>query len=64
MPSEKKSFDFWYAVHNTQIVHVPSRALETFGVKALAKAMKKALRVETEFISRPDIPNLQPPRLP
>ena len=31
MPSEKKSFDFWYAVHNTQIVHVPSRALETFG---------------------------------
>ena len=39
-------------------------ATETFGVKALAKAMKKALRVETEFISRPDIPNLQPPRLP
>ena len=31
MPSEKKAFDFWYAVHNTQIVHAPSRALETFG---------------------------------
>ena len=31
MPSEKKSFDFWYAVHNTEIVHAPSRALETFG---------------------------------
>ena len=31
MPSEKKSFDFWYAVHNTQIVRAPSRALETFG---------------------------------
>ena len=31
MPTEKKAFDFWYAVHNTQIVHVPSRALETFG---------------------------------
>ena len=31
MPSEKKAFDFWYAVHNTQIVRAPSRALETFG---------------------------------
>ena len=31
MPSEKKSFDFWYAVHNTHVVHAPSRALETFG---------------------------------
>ena len=31
MPSEKKSFDFWYAVRNTQVVHAPSRALETFG---------------------------------
>ena len=31
MPSEKKAFDFWYAVRNTQIVHAPSRALETFG---------------------------------
>ena len=28
-------------------------ATETFGIKALAKAMKKALRVETEFIPRP-----------
>ena len=39
-------------------------ATETFGVKALAKAMKRALRVDTVFIPRPDIPNLQPPRLP
>ena len=31
MPKEKKAFDFWYAVHNTHIVHAPSRALETFG---------------------------------
>jgi len=31
MPSDSKNFDFWYAVHNTEIVRAPSRALETFG---------------------------------
>lgn len=31
MPKEKKAFDFWYAVHNTNVVRGPSRALETFG---------------------------------
>ena len=31
---------------------------ETFGVKALAKAMKKALKVQTEFLSRPKAANL------
>jgi hypothetical protein len=28
---EKKAFDFWYAVNNTQVVLMPSRHLETFG---------------------------------
>jgi hypothetical protein len=32
MDLEKRKFDFWYAVNNTQIVQAPSRALETFGV--------------------------------
>ena len=47
-----------------QMICAGHYATETFGVKALAKAMKKALRVETVFIPRSDIPNLQPPRLP
>ena len=47
-----------------QMICAGHYATETFGVKALAKAMKKALRVETVFIPRPDIPNLQPQRLP
>ena len=47
-----------------QMICAGHYATETFGVKALAKAMKKALRVDTVFIPRPDIPNLQPPRLP
>ena len=47
-----------------QMICAGHYATETFGVRALAKAMKKALRVETVFIPRSDIPNLQPPRLP
>lgn len=31
MSSQNRQFDFWYAVHNTNIVHHPTRALETFG---------------------------------
>ena len=31
MQKGKKNFDFWYAVHHTNVVHGPSRALETFG---------------------------------
>ena len=47
-----------------QMICAGHYATETFGVKALAKAMKKALRVDTVFIPRPDTPNLQPPRIP
>ena len=47
-----------------QMICAGHYATETFGVKALAKAIKKSLRVDTVFIPRPDIPNLQPPRLP
>ena len=47
-----------------QMICAGHYATETFGVKALAKAMKKALRVDTVFIPRPDIPNIQPPRIP
>ena len=32
---EKNSFDFWYAVNNTEIVVMPSRHLETFGTTVL-----------------------------
>ena len=32
---EKKSFDFWYAVNNTEIVLMPDRHLETFGATVL-----------------------------
>ena len=35
MDLEKKKFDFWYAVNNTEIVSAPSRLLETFGVTLL-----------------------------
>ena len=28
-------FDFWYAVHNTRIIHSPSSRLETFGATTL-----------------------------
>ncbi|MGN0852127.1 MAG: hypothetical protein ACI4Q3_01975 [Kiritimatiellia bacterium] len=31
MLQRNRQFDFWYAVQNTNIVHHPSRALETFG---------------------------------
>lgn len=31
MSQQNRQFDFWYAVQNTNIVHHPSRALETFG---------------------------------
>ena len=34
MPSTR-AFDFWYAVHNTQIVLMPRGRLETFGVTLL-----------------------------
>jgi hypothetical protein len=33
--SDKAQFDFWYAVHNTRIVVMPSRRLETFGATVL-----------------------------
>lgn len=32
---EKQSFDFWYAVNNTQIILMPNRHLETFGATVL-----------------------------
>jgi len=32
---EKQSFDFWYAVNNTEIVLMPSQHLETFGSTVL-----------------------------
>ena len=31
MQEGTKNFDFWYAVHHTNVVRGPSRALETFG---------------------------------
>lgn len=31
MQQGRKQFDFWYAVHHTNVVRAPSRALETFG---------------------------------
>ena len=31
----KKTFDFWYAVNNTEVVLMPSRHLETFGTTVL-----------------------------
>lgn len=33
--NEKQSFDFWYAVNNTDIVLMPGRHLETFGATVL-----------------------------
>ncbi len=35
MNDKKKTFDFWYAVNNTEIVLVPSQHLETFGTTIL-----------------------------
>ena len=32
---EKRTFDFWYAVNNTEIVLAPARQLETFGSTVL-----------------------------
>ena len=32
---EKNTFDFWYAVNNTEIVQLPARHLETFGTTVL-----------------------------
>jgi hypothetical protein len=29
--NEKRTFDFWYAVNNTEVVRMPQRQLETFG---------------------------------
>ncbi|MFO7870683.1 MAG: hypothetical protein R6V03_04540 [Kiritimatiellia bacterium] len=29
--NDKKTFDFWYAVNNTEVVKMPSQHLETFG---------------------------------
>ncbi len=42
-----------------QMICAGHYATETFGVKALAKAMKKALRVDTVFIPRPSEPTTQ-----
>ena len=47
-----------------QMICAGHYATETFGVKALAKAMKKALRVDTVFIPRPSGPATQPQELP
>lgn len=33
--SDNQTFDFWYAVNNTEIVLMPSRHLETFGATVL-----------------------------
>jgi len=33
--AEKNTFDFWYAVNNTEIVLMPQRHLETFGTTVL-----------------------------
>ncbi len=33
--NEKQSFDFWYAVNNTEIVLMPGKHLETFGATVL-----------------------------
>lgn len=35
MMKDKNTFDFWYAVNNTDIVLMPSRHLETFGTTVL-----------------------------
>jgi hypothetical protein len=35
MNNNKKNFDFWYAINNTEIVLVPSQNLETFGTTIL-----------------------------
>ena len=32
---QKNSFDFWYAVNNTEIIQLPMRHLETFGTTVL-----------------------------
>ena len=32
---DKETFDFWYAVNNTELVHMPSNQLETFGTTTL-----------------------------
>ena len=42
-----------------QMICAGHYATETFGVKALAKAMKRALRVDTVFIPRPSEPTTQ-----
>lgn len=33
--NDKQAFDFWYAVNNTEVVHMPTRHLETFGTTLL-----------------------------
>lgn len=33
--NEKNTFDFWYAVNNTEIIQLPARHLETFGTTVL-----------------------------
>jgi hypothetical protein len=35
METDSNNFDFWYAVNNTEIVHLPERHLETFGTTIL-----------------------------
>jgi len=35
MEGAKDTFDFWYAVNNTEIVRMPTRHLETFGATVL-----------------------------
>ncbi|MBN2302128.1 MAG: hypothetical protein JXN60_06375, partial [Lentisphaerae bacterium] len=34
--TKRTTFDFWYAVNNTEIVQLPSRHLETFGTTVLS----------------------------
>lgn len=33
--TDKEQFDFWYAVHNTDVVRLPEKRLETFGTTVL-----------------------------
>ena len=48
--SDKREFDFWYAVNNTEIVLRPQRILETFGATVvdyhlISQLMDNASRV-------------------
>lgn len=46
--SDDPSFDFWYAVHNTEVIRLPPRKLETFGSTILN------YHLLTELMDQPD----------